>query len=346
MSTTPPSEPQPEDDLTASTPEPQPEPQRPFPWFWLGTFIGSVFSAAGLGLAAWGWVFIQDDLSPLIEDVLTNYLDRPVDLGDVEHVTFGSIQVGPSVVGASAKDPTMVEADTVIVNFDLLDTLFTSELGLDLTVIGAQGNLNQDEEKGWLNFYFPEQEETKERRFKINLNDVQLKDSKLTLVPLPVPEQKPEPILLDNVRGSLSLDKVAVADETSRRVRFEVKGSPLDGGEITYKGEVQPIEAVPRPEANEAEADVDEADIQETDVDEVDTDETSTNEADVEAPAVNAEPPKKIDFATKFFVQADEAPLADILNFTLSTLELQTDAVSFDAGKVSGTMDMEFLPGQ
>ncbi|MEO1685728.1 MAG: translocation/assembly module TamB domain-containing protein [Cyanobacteria bacterium J06631_12] len=306
MSTSPRSDHQPEG---PTPPDRPPERQRPFPWFWLGTVVGSVFSAAGLGLAAWGWGFIQDDLAPLISQVLTDYLERPVELGDVERVTFGSIQVGPSTVGASDEDPTTLTADTVTVDFDLLDTIFTQELGLNLTVTGAEGTLVQDEERGWLNVAVPEQEEEKtERRFKINLNEVELENSQLTLVPLPVPDQSPVPIPLNNVNGQLDLDKVTVAEKETRRVRFEVEGQPIAGGKITYKGEVNPVKA----------------DSAETDI--------------------NAD--KKIKFATQFFIQADAAPLADILNFTLSTLNLQTDAVSFDSGKVSGNMEMALRPGE
>ncbi|MEL6602081.1 MAG: translocation/assembly module TamB domain-containing protein [Cyanobacteria bacterium J06614_10] len=307
MSTPPRSDHQPEGPMP---PEHPPEHQRPFPWFWLGTVVGSVFSAAGLGLAAWGWSFIQDDLAPLVSQVLTDYLERPVELGDVERVTFGSIQVGPSTVGASEEDPTTLTANTVIVDFDLLDTIFTRELGLNLTVIGAEGTLVQDEEKGWLNVAIPDQaeEEETERRFKVDLNEVDLRDSRLTLVPLPVPGQSPVPIPLENVKGQLDLDEVTVAEQNTRRVRFEVAGQPIAGGTITYKGEVDPVPA----DSIEAEASDD----------------------------------KAIAFATKFFIQADEAPLTDILNFTLSTLDLQTDAVSFESGRVSGNMDMALLPGE
>ena len=278
---------------------------RMFPWFWLGAFIGTLFSAAGLGLVAWAWIFINEDLSPLISEALTESLERPIELGEVEQVTFGSLHVGPSRLGASAKDPTTLEAESLTVRFDLIETLLTSELGLDLVVEEANGVLTQDEEKGWLNFYIPEQEadEKEDSRFEIRLDDIRIEESQLTLIPIPAEGSETVPILLNEVNGFVSIDEVAIADETALRTRFEVTGNPAAGGEIGLKGEVQPIEAL-------------------------------------------ASSDKTIQQATNMTVQADKAPLADILSFTLSTIDLATTQVEIEQGVVSGTLDMAFRPEQ
>ncbi|MGD1898247.1 MAG: hypothetical protein ACFB16_14985, partial [Phormidesmis sp.] len=284
-----------------------------FPWFWLGTFVGTVFGGIGLGLLVWGWIFVQEDLSPLVARLLSDYLGRPVELGEVENVTFGSAQVGASYIGPSAEDPTTLTADTVIVEVDLLKTLFTSELGLDLTVVGAEGYLAQDTERGWLNLVLPEREEpARPNRFDISVDDLRLQDSELTLVPLPPIGSEPEPILLEQVRGTLNTEKKAIAGKEPVLVRFEVTGEPLDGGEITLKGEVTPIEAVA----------------------------TTDEDGNV------IEPENEVAFATNFFIQADEAPLADIIDFTLPTIdqELATEAVTIESGDVSGIMEMSFRP--
>jgi len=286
---------------------------RPFPWFWLGTFLGTLFSAAGLGLAAWAWIFINEDLSPLISKTLSDSLERPVALGDVERVTFGSLQVGPSDIGASEKDPTTLSAESVTVKFDLIETLLTSELGLDLVVEDADGVLSQDEEKGWLNFELPEQDEDedKEQRFEVRLDDIRVRDSRLTLIPLPPEGRVAESILLNDVNGFVSIDDVEVADTEARQTRFEVKGAPEAGGEIAVKGEVRPVEG---------------------------------SAYDAEASEESAQ--KAIQQATNLAVRSDKAPLKDILSFTLSTINLASDQVEVEAGTVSGTLDMAFRPEQ
>ncbi|MGB3789102.1 MAG: translocation/assembly module TamB domain-containing protein [Phormidesmis sp.] len=277
---------------------------RRLPWFWLGALTGSTVGAIGLGLAIWGWLYIHKDLAPLISTILTNFLERPVQLGEVEQVGLGSVRVGPSTVGASALDSTTLNAQSVIVKFDLIETLLTFELGLDLIVVDADGYLAQDPERGWLNYVFPEQEPRPESRFKVRLDEVYLEDSQLTLVPLPVPGEAPEPILLENVKGQLALDEVTMAEKDAFAVRFEVEGDPVKGGTIGLKGEVQPMVA----------------------------------------PVVIKTDGTELAFATNLVVQADEAPLSDVLSFTLSTLELQTNEIGINSGDVSGILDLNFRP--
>lgn len=300
-------------DSTASTP-PASGDQRPFPWFWLGIFVGTVFGAAGLGLAAWAWIFIHEELSPVISSTLTDTLERPVELGDVEKVTFGSLQVGPSRMGASAADPTTVTADTVIVKFDLLQALFSSKLNLDLVLVEADGYLEQDEEKGWLNFKLPDLEEDPSRRFKVRLDDIRFQNSQLTLVPLPAESGKLKPIPLDQVSGIVNFDEMTIEGKDSRRTRFTIAGEPIRGGKITFKGEVQPVVVV--------------APIQ--------------NAPDVQ----NDQGDPDIRFATNLAVQGNDAPLSDILNFTLSTIGRATDDVTVESGQVSGSVDIDIRPQQ
>ncbi len=274
----------------------------------------------------WAWIFIQEDLSPRIAQILSEYLDRPVALGDVEQVTFGSVQIGPSNIGASEEDSTTLTADSVVVRFDLIETLLTSELGLDLTVVGAQGYLAQDPDRGWLNVALPERE-PQQNRFEVSIDDVRFREGELTLVPLPPAESQPVPILLEQVRGELSTNKMAVGEDEALQTRFEITGEPVKGGEVTLKGEVTPVEAI-APIKNDTVQDLDEA------TEDIETADTETAD------------PKKIAFATNLLIQADDAPLDDVVSFALSSINLATDQVTIESGQVSGNMGMAFRPDE
>ncbi|MGI8934298.1 MAG: translocation/assembly module TamB domain-containing protein [Phormidesmis sp.] len=317
------------DDSPSPLPPSSPNDRR-FSWFWLGILTGSVLGAAGLGLAAWAWMFIYDDLAPLLSKTLTESLDRPVELGDVEKVTLGSLRVGPSEMGPSDTDPTTLSVETVTVKFDLLDTLLTRKLGLDLILVGAEGYIEQDKEKGWLNFSGFERDEDQPQRFKVSVNDVRIRDSELTLVPLPAAAGQPRPIPIDQVRGNINLEEVMVAGEEARHTRFEIQGEPAAGGEITVKGEVQPVV-------------VSAALLEET------AEDTETNGPDdaIDSPSgADLNGGDRIGNATNLLISGDKAPLADILSFTLSTIGIPTNDVTVAAGQVSGTLDMKFRPGQ
>ena len=293
---------------TNSTPPP-PARQRTFPWFWFGALIGTLLSAAGLGLAAWAWIFINEDLSPVLSRVLSEQLERPVELGDVEQVTLNSIQVGPSSLGASESDPTRLTAETILVQVNPLEALFTARVGLNLTVVGADGYWQQDPDKGWISFDIPEDEDDEddeESRFKIRLDKIRLRDSLLTLVPVSQAGELLESIPLEDVSGRLDVDEIIVDEEDAQRFRFEIVGDPTGGGEISLKGEVQPVEQ----DASQAE-----------------TDDSQS-------------------VATNLYIQSDKALVDDILRFTLATIALPTDAVDVESGRVSGTVELGFYPDE
>ncbi len=281
-------------------------------------FIGTLFSAGSLGLAAWAWIFINDDLSPLISKQLTESLERPVNLGDVESVGFGSLRVGPSTIGAGVDDSTTASVDAVTVKFDLIETLLTFDLGLDLTLEGIDGYLEQDEERGWLDIDVPEQAEEEENpRFEIRLDDIRVRDSQITLVPLPVNPDKPDTIPFSNVNGKVNFDDVVVAGEEARRTRFEVAGDPADGGTLTLRGEVQPVAVI-----------------------------ESIEGAAAEEAADKGASDSHIKSATNLSLQSDQLTLDDILDFTLPTIGLFTDQFLIESGTVNGSMEMAFRPDQ
>ncbi len=192
--------------------------------------------------------------------------------------------------------------------------LLTFDLGLDLTLEGVDGYLEQDEERGWLDIDVPEQEEkTEDPRFEIRLDDIRIQDSQITLVPLPLNPDEPDTIPFSNVNGKVNFDDVVVAGEDARRTRFEVTGDPQDGGTLTLTGEVQPVAIVKSAEDVAAETGEDSSD-------------------------------SNIKSATNLSLQSDQLTLDDILDFTLPTIGLFTDKFAITSGTVNGTMDMAFRP--
>ena len=304
---------------------------RPFPWFWFGTFIGTLLGGVGLGLAAWAWIFINEDLAPVLSKTLSEELERPVALGDVENVTLRSIQVGPSKIGASATDPTQLTAETVTVSVNPLEALFTSRVGLNIAVDEANGYLQQDPEKGWLNVDIPEREDDgKDPRFKIRLDKLRLRDSFLTLAPVSQAGELLEPIPVEDLNGQLNIDPITVDGEEAQRTRFDFAGNPVRGGDLSIKGEVQPL---PQSEVTAADQDDGFNDL-----------DSAADGASDDLSNTSDEPESAI--ATNLFITATDAPVADVLRFTLATIALPTDAVDIESGIVSGSVDLGFRPNE
>jgi translocation and assembly module TamB len=226
-----------------SAPNPKTSPQRRRPRFWktagLSLGIGSLL--LGGATSVWAWFFIRNDLAPLLTRELTESLDRPVSIGELERVSLTGVRFGPSSVGAKADDPTKASAQAVEVSFNLLGGLASRQLDLDLTLIGADGYIAQDPKKGWLSFEIPEREEKKEQAFKVRVDQVSLRDSRLVAVPYAAPPQAAIPITFQNLQGTLDFDEVELEGETAQAIRFEFAGDPAKGGKLDLSGSIQPL---------------------------------------------------------------------------------------------------------
>lgn len=193
-------------------------------------FVLGVGLIVGLaGGAWWAWVFIHESLAPLIEKNLSQTLQRPVELGEVEGVSFSGLQFGPSSVPPTATDSDTVSVEGVDVAFNLLEVLLTRKLRLNITLNQGDGYAEQDAEGQWIATEIASQESR--GPIKTEIDSIQLQDTDLVLVPYP-PEGEPRvPIALTQVDG-----KVIFRDDNQRLI-FEVVGRSLQGGELSLKGE-------------------------------------------------------------------------------------------------------------
>ncbi|MEO0870294.1 MAG: hypothetical protein AAFY17_18070, partial [Cyanobacteria bacterium J06642_11] len=145
-----------------------------------GTLI--VGTAAVIGT----WVFVNNGLTPLLERRLSKLLERELELGDLEALSWNGIRVGPSTLNATDIDPTYVTAESVEVGFNPLQVIFQRQLEIDLRLIGAAGYVEQHPEEGWLGIDVPTFEPPpKEPPIKVRMDDIEVVDSQITLVPLP-----------------------------------------------------------------------------------------------------------------------------------------------------------------
>lgn len=242
-----------------SQPDPQPQPpNRRRPWLALGLTAGSVAVLAGAGGALWAWTFVHQRLSPLVSELLSDALDRPVELGQVERVSLGRIQLGPSALPATAGDEDELFLDSVEVRFDLLKTLVTRELDLHIQGNGAKGYLAQDEERRWfvLDIQLPEPD--RDPFFQVRVGSVGIRQADLLLQPYGADEETPvAAVALSQVSGDLLIDAVTVdrldraGDPTgsqvdSQQFKFDFRGTPDSGGNLRVRGAVLRV-----PEAEE-----------------------------------------------------------------------------------------------
>ncbi|MBD2090888.1 translocation/assembly module TamB domain-containing protein [Microcoleus sp. FACHB-1515] len=225
-------------------PHSSPPDQEPQPHFhrWRLMLLRAALISGGVTLAAgaigawWAWTFIQERLAPLVETNLSQTLNRPLDLGEVEQVTLTGLRFGESILPPTANDRDRVTVDAVEVSFNLWDVIWTRRLGLDITLLRPDIFVDQTPDGRWIST----QVTTQDSRgiIKTELDTIRFRQATLTLEPSPaVSAEANEPgatartITLQNVNGSANLQN------QNQKIFFEANGAIATGGSLTLKGE-------------------------------------------------------------------------------------------------------------
>ncbi|MBT9315849.1 translocation/assembly module TamB domain-containing protein [Leptothoe spongobia] len=201
-----------------------------------GTLI--VGTAAFIG----AWLFINKGLTPLLERRLSILLERELELGELEGLSWNSLRVGSSRLNATDTDPSYATAESVEVGFNPLQVLFDRELDIDLRLVGAAGYIEQHPEEGWIGIDVPTFEPPPEEPLiKVRMDDIEVVDSQITLVPLPADGAALAPLLLTDLNGAVGIDPVEVNGQDSQRIEFDAIATPPKGGNLEFTGAVVPV---------------------------------------------------------------------------------------------------------
>lgn len=184
------------------------------------------------GVTSWLWVFVHEELVPLIEQNLSQTLNRPVELGSVERFTPVSIRFGSSAIpvfskqvdGQRIKDPDSLKAESISVAFNVLDVLLTRTLNLDVTIAKPNLYVEQATDGRWLTTEISPREST--GPIKTNLQAVRFRGAKVVLVPQGVPAQT-----FAAANGRL------VFGDQAKRIKFDLAGQLQSGGTLKTQGE-------------------------------------------------------------------------------------------------------------
>ena len=192
----------------------------------------SIVLLAGIsGGLVYGWLSIQRKLIPLVETELTDYLDRPVEIGRLTSISPLGARFGKSKLPATQTNPDYLTAQAIKVSFSPWQFLFKRELVLHLTIIKPDVYIEQDEQGIWTPTDFGTGEET-ESWLEIQLKTIKLRDADVTIV---ARSQTGElnPVV------PLRLDRAKVTFLPERDItKFDLAGRVKQGGKLTVEGKV------------------------------------------------------------------------------------------------------------
>ncbi len=154
-----------------------------------GIGIGTVTVAGGITLTWW----IQEQLAPTISNALTQILQRPITVGNLENIGIGYLKFGPSSVPPTATSPDRATTNAVEVRFPLLP-LLSRTVKLNVTLVDVEAYIHQQPDG---TFEIPQIATGEPGPINIEVQSLRLPDLQATIQPAPQPgETVPTPIEL------------------------------------------------------------------------------------------------------------------------------------------------------
>ncbi|MEM7062702.1 MAG: translocation/assembly module TamB domain-containing protein [Cyanobacteria bacterium P01_B01_bin.77] len=218
--------------LTPSEQPPSP-PRRPPLLLTIGASLGVVIALGSVAGAIWGKRIINSQVLPLVEERVADIIDRPIDLGNVERLSFSGVQLGETTIPSTQTDRSSVTVDQVSVGFDVRSLLFEKTLKPHIVLIRPDLSLVQNKEGQWLELSLPEPLE-EEPLITTNLQSIKIQDAHVTATPF---IQDANAIVPRETLEITQADVTATFEgEESQQVYFELAGD-VEAGSFDIKGE-------------------------------------------------------------------------------------------------------------
>lgn len=205
--------------------------------------FGGLLLAGGVSGANWGISYVQSEFVPKIAEWLGQTLDRPIQLGAVEQVSWTGIRLGRSVIPATATDADRLTVEALEIHFNPIHALKNQQLNLSITLVKPVAYFDQDAAGDWLNVAMVMDEDE-----QIQVQQIRLQDATITLAPRPVTlkrkktvdphkpwdiSDRPTQMTLRQVNADLHLQ------DQAQRLRFDLTARAEAEGKLHLNGDIR-----------------------------------------------------------------------------------------------------------
>jgi translocation and assembly module TamB len=207
----------------------------------VGVAFGGLILLGGMSGANWSLARIEAELAPKITEEIMRVIQRPIQLGAVERVSWNSIRLGRSVIPTTPTDADEIQVEAIEVHFNPVQALRQQKLGLTLTLIRPTAHFDQDKTGQWLNLDLIFDDDA-----RVEIETVRLQDATLTLVPqrsvLDTEPEKPSkhPWTTSDIPTQVTLQRVngefSLLNQGERLV-FQLAASPEGKGWVRLRGD-------------------------------------------------------------------------------------------------------------
>jgi len=186
--------------------------------------------------------YTRQYLTPEMTRLLTETLDRPVQLGSIEQTSLTHIRIGSSVVPATATDRDTVTVEAIDIQFNPIAALWQRRIHLTITLVKPTAFFDQDDAGNWSTLTLDLDGED-----LVEVKQIRLQDATIVLAPraktlrslVNNPEAQgipvaPPQVTLQQVNLSLNLA------DPGQPLKFNLAGQAETGGNFRVQGEATP----------------------------------------------------------------------------------------------------------
>ncbi|MDJ0659428.1 MAG: translocation/assembly module TamB domain-containing protein [Crocosphaera sp.] len=192
---------------------------------WMGWGVSVVLLGLGGGTVAGGFL-VQRNLTPVVEQQLSRFLNRPVELGSLDAFSFNYIRFGQTDLLTTPTDPAKVSMSGLKIAYNPLKYIIEGKLEIEVTAIEPSAYLEQGKEGEWLLTQFNKLNPNS----PIRLKGLAIKKGDAIIVSRSEEGEKEETITLQNLSGMIQ------PINNNSQIKFKVDSNIVDSGIIAVSG--------------------------------------------------------------------------------------------------------------
>lgn len=170
--------------------------------------------------------WVRRKLPSLVATQLSNFLNRKVDVGEIQSWSLTGIRFGSSSLPATAEDPNNVSIEAVDVKFNPIPVIFSRTLPVDITFIKPDVYAQEVKEGEWVRLNL-DMDDDSELPVKLDTT-IRVQDGEVALLP-----RGYKTPLQSKIDGFVNYNQVG-----SERLRYDVDAEIFQG-KVGFEGETQ-----------------------------------------------------------------------------------------------------------
>lgn len=189
---------------------------------------GGVLLAFGTGVYVLGQQLVYRQGSPFLETELSHFLQRPIQIGEIEQVSFNQIRLGTSTLPPTPQDPTTIQIQGLELAINPLLWLVGKPIEIQADLIRPTVKLSQNKKGEWSGLTLPQGKGKFELPADVDIQ-LRIKEAQISLTPYGA--RKPLLLAVDG-RGRYRYSR----QKSQQTVNYDLKLA-LQGNRIAAKGE-------------------------------------------------------------------------------------------------------------